>query len=774
MKKYIVSLILLLVCYTGFSQPAIGKFKSHLPYNSFHTVAFSEEYVYAANYYSIMLLSLKDNSTSYWSKVEELSDVGITKLAYDQATKILVVGYENGNIDLIKNGKILNLPDIKNKALTGSKAIRKIKIMNKTAYLLCDFGVSLLNLETQNFTDTWFTTIRDEKYPAKDIVLYRDRFYLATSSGLFSVPQNYFAIADFSRWEKNAELADTNIAILQVFSDIMVAAKGGGEKITEILFSRDAVSWQPTGWEHIDLCSIEPFGNDKIIVFDYSNYSIYDHNLDLYYSSGWDYAGAREGVVESEKNLWVASSDFGLSKVEVKVEAYGPFYSHNGPKTGVIGAITAFNGKVITVPGGYSRVGAPYYLPVSYSFYEYGKWHYLASEFYAWKPVIYDFADVIINPKDPDEVYIASWYHGLLRMKNNEVVEWFTEQNSALEKNKLVPPDSPYLSVSGLCFDAYNNLWMTNSHISKLLKVRKTDGSWASFDFGSIVTGQYGVVAEHLLVDPRNYKWITIPRNTIDNLIVFNDNNTIDNKSDDKMVSINMNGSGDGDASNTVTCIVEDRNGYIWLGTDRGIKVIYNPGAVFEQTVYPQRILLQFGEYAQYLFESERITCIAVDGANRKWVGTSKAGVFLISADGTEELLHFTEENSPLNSSEITAIAINHENGEVFIGTGNGLISYGGEATKGKEEYGELKIFPNPVREGYLGVISISGLMEDSFCKIADAAGNLVWQGYALGGQLIWNGKDFRGNRPATGVYFIFASSQSGKEKKVGKILFIN
>jgi hypothetical protein len=177
--------------------------------------------------------------------------------------------------------------------------------------------------------------------------------------------------------------------------------------------------------------------------------------------------------------------------------------------------------------------------------------------------------------------------------------------------------------------------------------------------------------------------------------------------------------------------------------------------------------------YVQILLEFEYVTCIAVDAANRKWIGTRSAGVFFVSPNGTQELFHFTTDNSPLFSNQINDIKINPENGEVFFATEGGLISYKGTATMGKENYKEALVYPNPVRENYYGPIAVKGLMEDSFCKITDAAGKLVWQGYAYGGQLIWNGKDFYGKRPATGVYFVMASSKTGKEKTVAKFLFI-
>jgi ligand-binding sensor domain-containing protein len=162
-----------------------------------------------------------------------------------------------------------------------------------------------------------------------------------------------------------------------------------------------------------------------------------------------------------------------------------------------------------------------------------------------------------------------------------------------------------------------------------------------------------------------------------------------------------------------------------------------------------------------------------VDGGNRKWIGTENGGVFLLSADGKEELFHFTTFNSPLPSDVILDIEIDGETGEVYFGTDRGLISFRYTATDGKENYDELKIFPNPVREDFDGYISISGLKEQSEVKITDAYGGLVYRTASNGGTAVWDGKRFNGQKASTGVYFVFVNDKSGKERKAGKILFI-
>jgi hypothetical protein len=278
-----------------------------------------------------------------------------------------------------------------------------------------------------------------------------------------------------------------------------------------------------------------------------------------------------------------------------------------------------------------------------------------------------------------------------------------------------------------------------------------------------------------MIIDSYGQKWILWREHSI---VVFNDNGTPKDPSDDQVKHLSS-AQGNGNLPGSkIFSIAEDLDGEIWIGSDEGVAVIYAPENVFTQFNFDaQRILIPRNDgtgLADILLEFETITDIQIDGNNDKWIGTDRSGVYQISEDGLVEKNHFTTDNSPLYSNNITSLAINGETGEVFMGTASGIISYKGTAVDGGTTNNEVYAYPNPVRPDYTGPVAIKGLVSNADFKITDVSGNLIYNGRAEGGQAIWNGTNFSGQRAQSGVYLVFVTDDTGDETLVTKILFMN
>jgi hypothetical protein len=360
-------------------------------------------------------------------------------------------------------------------------------------------------------------------------------------------------------------------------------------------------------------------------------------------------------------------------------------------------------------------------------------------------------------------VWGGSFGGGLLHIKNDNTFEIY-KQNSPIAA-AIGDPGS--YRISGLAFDAQHNLWIANYGAAQNIHVLKNDGTWQSFT--TPFTLAENEVAQ-IVVDDAGLKWIVSPKGN--GLIVFNDGGAIDNPTDDQWKLLKA-GSGTGNLpSSDVLCIAKDKDGFMWVGTNDGAgfipcgQTIFNGGC---ETVLP---VLQEGAFAGYLLKGETVQSIAIDGANRKWMAT-RNGVWLLNADGDAVLTRFTETNSPLLSNDVRSIAVNGKTGEVFFATAKGICSFRGSATEASED-NDLLVFPNPVPPGYGGTIAIKGLPENSIVKITELNGRLVYATKALGGQAVWNGRDYTGRSAATGVYLVLVTNGTHSEIRKGKIVFLS
>lgn len=777
------TLIVSVVC----AQSPLGKFSSHIPLRSFYSVAIADDYIYAATDNGLMLLdrsTIREEhpSITSWTKVEGLSDIGLSKIAFDKNHNTLIVSYENGNIDFIKEDKLYNIRDVKDKSLSGSKKALQIHTDGEYAYLVYPFGIVVVNINSLLIEDTWFTKRGGVQYAATDIAITADKYYISTDQGIFSLDRSEAHPADFQIWTEEPGTTGQDFDLLCDFNGRVYANRNNVTTEIEtydMLYVLNEGEWTQTGYGFYDVRSMTTNGQemcvcnwDVVFVFSTDFQPIF---TDFWYSEDSAFPDAREAVLEDD-NIWVADYSFGLVQAN-RTYFFHKFYKANGPYSCNTENLCSINGIVAAVPGGYAGSNyAPSYQYPAISWFNHQKWAYNATDFANFNPQhpCFDLVNVAINPQDETEWYVASWGGGLFKCKNQVPIAQYTGANSLLDSTS-----AGKTFVSGLGFDAKGNLWVTNSQCATMLKMMEPDGTWHKFNINSgVVTSSYeGVVAKHLLVDSRGYKWVTFPRDDSFNryhLIAFSESGTYDNPGDDKIARVDMNVAAEV-SSSTVNCIAEDMDGEIWIGTDKGVKVIYYPSNIFNGTAHPRNILLTQDGYVSVLLEFEEITAIAVDGANRKWIGTSKAGVFLMSEDGQEQLLHFTEDDHPLFSNQISSINIDQHSGEVFFGTSKGLISYRGNAIRGFDTYEkEMIVYPNPVEHGYTGPVAVKGMKERSLCKITDASGRMIWQGYSFGGQLIWDCLDHYGKRPATGVYYVMASDENGKEKVVAKFVFVN
>jgi len=766
MKKIILIFIICITTFDVFSQIAIGEWRDHFSFREINFITESDDEIIAANENGLFFINKDDKTKDKLTKANGLSDVGVSTINYYNNKKMLLVGYDNGNIDIIIDNKIRNIPDIKNKNISASKEISKVLFIDDFAYLACGFGIVKLEINNFEIIETYYIGDESTLIQVFDIILYNNNFYAATEKGIYKAEINNPNLIDFNNWQQIEEIPNHNGKFISIadFNGTLVTCFQKVTNNKKNIYIYENNLWQLFK-ENQNSTTTLFTNSDKLILTTENKISIFNENL-LNVRNIEDFGNREMNVnitfIDSQNTLWVGDKYSGLIK-ENEDYTYNANYI-NGPRNIEAYKIKSKKGKTIATMGGFNpKTGE-------------NRWNdavvYNFSENY-WKnyvnPDARDYYAISFNKNDENNYFIGSWGDGVVEYQKDSIVNIYNTTNSTLES---VIENPRYVRVSSLYNDNDDNLWVSLYKTEHVLHVLKADKTWQTFDFNNIIQKEK---TYNLISSNDNNIWLTLGAS---GLFVLDYNGTIENTSDDvyrKFYPKNEDGESLGQE---VKIITEDLDNNIWLGTNEGVGIIYNPSEFNESNFYVNRIKisaeLNDTIITNYLFNGKTINAIEVDAANRKWFGTENSGAYLMSENGTTEILHFTEKNSPLPSNKILSMAIDEITGEVFFLTDKGIVGYRAEATATSPEFEDVYVYPNPVRETYKGIITITGLVENSNIKITDIAGNIVYQTDALGGQATWDGNNFSGQRVQTGVYLIFCANQDGTKTHVTKLLFIN
>lgn len=773
MKKIILFIITILASRTISAQGVgIGQWEDFLSYKSGISVAEGGGKVYCATKSGIFSLDKSDNSLERLSKINGLADVEATVTGFNQYSNKLIIAYKNSNIDVIDNGLISNLSDIKRKPILGNKSINNVYFINQYAYLACGFGIVVVDMNKVEVSDTYYIGPNGSPINVRDITSDDNYLYAATDAGIYRASVTNPNLANYSAWSLMSGLpggvyntiTEFNGKIYTNFSKLMTT----GAMYQDTAYVYDGAAWAyfipPNGFT---IKSLRKCNGTTLVMAQSGAVLTYDADLVLreyisdYFSST---ASCEFAVMDNSGNIWIADNNFGMVGWRPGMGIFS--YFPDGPTSPNAVVMNVKENMLAVAPGGggngYFSDGAYFYNGTSWTNAD-GNYPSIIN-----LDTVTNINNVLVDPNNSKRVYASTGLVGIIEFYEGVPATLYNHTNSSLQR--LTFPGYTPIWTSGLAFDGVSNLWVGNSGVPLSISVKKNDGTWQAFDFSPIIgnTPEIG----HILVDRSDQKWIVLARGG--GLMVYNGTaaSTPNSTNAKKLTMATGNGAL---PSNYVVCLAEDMDGEIWVGTDKGITVFYSPENVFSGDNFDaQQILIEQDGHVQILLETELIQSIAVDGANRKWIATQNSGVFLMSDDGTKEIYHFDISNSPLFSNDVKSIAINHQTGVVYFGTSKGIIAYRGSATGAGEFFTDVYSFPNPVKPTYDGPIAIKGLVNNTIVKITDISGSLVYEMISEGGQAIWNGKNFSGQRVSSGVYMVFCASQDGTQKMVSKILFIN
>ena len=775
MKRYIL-LFTLAVLQTVSLYAIDGDWHIYSAYHDAQKTVFMHGKVYVLSDGSLYSYSPEDTSVETYDKATVLSDFGISTILACEKTNELVIVYKNGNIDMINaQGDVFNLSDLKLKTLS-DKTINDIVIIDGTMFISTGSGVVCVDMERHLFGD--FYSFANG---ARSLILYEDYYYVATTKEIFKgkVGDN---LLDPASWSKVRDA--TWVTRLYVFNDNIYCMQANNVVHiynTEKFYVRNFLpSTRCGGWSVIN-----------------GHFYFYLTTGGVFELTGEEEATRLENDADirylayGNNSYWAACGEAGLkcytltegttfNETMSSVTPNSPrrnfsYHLNMAPNQRLLVAGGAFNYPGVTQAGTVMK----YENNTWTAFDEEGPLAEAGSNGYL------NVTDVVQDPLDSEHHWVSLARSGLYEFRDYKLVNHYTYTNSPLES---ILPESAhpdyYVRVTALAFDSQNNLWMCNNEMETIFRILLKDGTWTSYDIPDI---KYFTTFDRTIFDRRGWAWSNSRRSaptskgsTVAGFVVINTNGNPGNPSgfSHRFVSSLTNQDNKVYSPAFFYCITEDLDGAMWFGSEAGLFMTATPSEVFNADFRVTQIKVPRNDgsnLADYLLSDVPVRCIAVDGGNRKWVGTNGNGVYLLSADGMEQLAHFTTDNSPLISDGIYDITIDGKTGEVFFATGAGLVSYHGDATDpaASLEKDNVKVYPNPVRPGFNGNIVFTGLAYNTNVKIVNASGRLVNEGTSVGGEYRWNGCLSSGQRCASGIYYVLATDESGDKGVVAKFLMV-
>jgi len=721
--------------------PPIGNWRVHHSYAGTIEVVKGDK-IYTATSQAIFSTN-NTGQFEYYNKLTGLAEASIANICWDNETEQLVVAYTNNNIDVIKGGLVKNIYD-----LVRTSRIQKINSIyceKGLAYVNTKIGIVVIDLLKYEIKESWVLGSNGNTLEVFSLTKGTNNWYAATQNGIYTASVSNLNIADAKSWtniypavndKPVKKLSSTPSGLIIEKNDSLILIQPAATSALFFKASEQIKSWQfyeqkitiattdkQTSKARVHQLTI---GNATALVFEQPALLINPN-----------------ACIFSNGTIWISDEVTGLIKLDpssssfIKIIPDGPGGQIStallATSTGILAASNAKKGLMV---------------------FENGKWQPQNG-----LDSVTGVQSIAINHLD-NSIWLSTAQMGVAKWQNNKV-QLFNPRNSS-----LIGTINNTCFTTGVKADSKGNTWVSNTGTTISLHVYQADGKWTGF------ANPFGITdAGTLEIDDAGQIWC-VTKNA-NGLLVYNPGNSFTSSADDKWKQYKA-GTGAGNLpSNQINCTAKDKNGFIWVGTDRGIGIIQCIENIFTPASCDALLpVVQQDRFAGLLFKDENVQTIAVDGADRKWVGT-KNGVWLISATGEKIIYRFSTSNSPLPGNDVSKISIDPLTGEVFIATNSGLCSFRSTATEAVTAQQKVLVFPNPVPPGYNGSIAIRGLTNNALVKITNLYGALIYQTRALGGQAIWDGKNINGTKVASGVYLVICRDDSGTEKIATKITIV-
>lgn len=695
---------------------------------------------------------------------------------YIEENNSLVIGYLDGMIDLydIENESFERIEDIFRVQGFTSKRINDFELYRDRLYIASQFGIVVYDINSFLVINS-FTKIGafDRGISIQDIHIENDHIFVGTQQGvgIANVNDNLDIESAWETYNQNDGLSAETIQSIITFNGSLLASTESSNYIL------DNETWQEyqalVQYSGVLFKNVTDSGNllahtsNRVLTIDSENrLKIINPGLSGLSSVVFD------ELITSSIFISTITEGMGLSDIET---AKFQFFTPDGPNVNFFEGMSFSEDRFISGTTPRSQRN---------TILDNGKGYYIRDES-GWEnfnittsPELRQaqFRQAFTTTFTEDYYYIGSWGRGIVRHHiETSDIKVFNSSNSSLRGWAADNPNFPV--ITGLDTDSNDAVWATSRFATNPLYLQLPgEEDWINYSKSAAVNSGDEYVG--LFIDSYDQKWITLESTggAGRGLLVLDtgEASLVNESAGVKLTDDQGNGNLPDLA---VTAVIEDRDGEVWVGTQRGIARFIFPQFIVsgsQQERQAQWLINEDQEAASpFLLRDINVTAMAVNAANQKWVGTASEGIWLLNESGSAILKRFTTDNSPLFSNVINDIEIYNETGEVYISTELGLSIYRDTPVSSVSSMENLKIYPNPFLYDRHSTISIENLSESTTIRVLGVDGTLIRTIENRGGRASWNGRDFQGREVGSGVYVVVALGQDGNQRGIGKVAII-
>ena len=755
MKRIVLFTVFLYTFGITFGQSISSKKWSDLfSYNNILAIKEDNGKFVAATENGIFYHNISSGEITKLSKANGLHDVKITAFDYNPTTKIGLVGYKNGSMDVITEDGVTIVIDIPiASGYNGDKKINHISITGDKAVVSVGYGVSIFDLKKKEFAQTAFFNTGSSYLSANEATIKDDKVYVATNLGLKTHDINV-TFPVYSTW---ATLASDSFP--HIDSESIIA------------YSTASKVYFGTGSSFSSIS--QNFTNISDVVVTANNIIVTDKDRIYTYNTSGSLLSTDNFGEECNTANFINGKLYGGTKLSGVKDLANNSIKPDGPYSNRSYKIHLENEKLWVSTGARENRflnSSPDAKNLGFYYFTGTEWIY-SSFFKDNTTTVFNVMDAVPNPTDLNEVFFTNFTHntgkGVYKMKYDDASKDF-----ALEK--FYPMDSnPFRNLPlGLAYDESNNLFgsmgfylYNSAPTSAIMVYDKTADTFVTKEMLISSTVQKPIIYDGKL-------WIPLPRTN--HFIAYDYNNTPLNFSDDKSNILSVQNGLPSNSFGSVSVAI-DQNDDAWIGSDTGLRILPNASTAIENNPTLENIVIEQNGIPEELFRDNQILQIEVDSGNHKWVSVDGGGVYYMTPNGENTLKHFTKENSPIPTNSVTDIKVDNKTGKVYFVTFEGIVVYQGDVVNVTSDFGDVLVYPNPVvQANFKGNVTIRGLAQKTNIRIVDAAGNLVHQAVAKGGFYEWNLNNQRGQRVASGIYYVLMTNEDGTDKATAKIAVVN